>query len=108
MTGGTSVDPDDVTVLALADAGVEVVVKGMPVQPGNNFTVGYRGDQPVCAVPAGALFHRATAFDLLLPRLLAGERLDRRAIAALGLGGLAQPGTDDHFPNTTFGAGGWR
>jgi hypothetical protein len=62
----------------------------------------------VGAVPAGALFHRATALDLLLPRILAGERLERRHIAALGLGGLAQPGTDEHFPNATFGMGGWR
>jgi len=107
VTGGTSVDPDDVTVRAMADAGVEVSVKGMPVQPGNNFTVGYRHDKPVCAVPAATLFHRATALDLLLPRILAGERISRRTVAAMGLGGLAQPGTDGHFPDTTFGAGGW-
>jgi len=106
VTGGTSVDPDDVTVAAMADAGVDCAVRGVPLQPGNNFTIGYRGDTAVCAVPAAALVHRATALDLFLPRLLAGDRIDREHVAALGLGGLAQPGADDHFPDTTFGWGG--
>jgi molybdenum cofactor synthesis domain-containing protein len=106
VTGGTSVDPDDVTVAALRDAGLQDELKGMPLQPGNNFTVGYIGDKAVCAVPAATLFHRATALDLLLPRLLAGLRLTRQDVAAMGHGGLGLPGTDDCFPNSTFGRGG--
>jgi molybdenum cofactor synthesis domain-containing protein len=105
VTGGTSVDPDDVTVQAMQDAGVVYEVKGMPVQPGNNFTVGYRGELPVCAVPAATLFFRATAFDLLLPRLLAGLRVTREEIFRLGHGGLAQPGAETGFPDCSFGLG---
>lgn len=108
VTGGTSVDPDDVTTAAMRDAGVEFAVKGMPVQPGNNFTIGYLGETAVCAIPAATLFFKATAFDIFLPRMLAGERIGVEQIAAMGLGGLAQPGTDACFPNATFGAGGWR
>jgi molybdenum cofactor synthesis domain-containing protein len=105
VTGGTSVDPDDVTVLAMADAGVRWQTRGMPVQPGNNFTLGYLEEAAVCAVPAATLFHRATALDLFLPRLLAGVRVTREEIFRMGHGGLAQSGTDDHFPNCTFGQG---
>jgi len=108
VTGGTSVDPDDVTTAAMADAGVTIDVQGMPIQPGNNLTLGRLGDVPVVAVPAAALFYQATALDLLLPRLLAGERFTRETVAPMGLGGLAQPGADDHFPDSTFGSGGWR
>jgi len=107
VTGGTSVDPDDVTVLAMADAGVSFAVKGMPVQPGNNFTIGYAGDTPVCAVPAATIFYRATAFDLFLPRLLAGEKISKEQILRMGYGGLAGATTDTNFPDCTFGAGGW-
>lgn len=105
VTGGTSVDPDDVTVAAMADAGVVYEVKGMPVQPGNNFTVGHRGQTPVCAVPAATLFFRTTAFDLLLPRLMAGLRVTREEIFRLGHGGLAQPGAEGGFPDCAFGLG---
>jgi molybdenum cofactor synthesis domain-containing protein len=106
ITGGTSVDPDDVTALAMTDAGVEMAVRGVPIQPGNNLAVGYRDGRPVCAVPAAALMHRATALDLLLPRMLAGERITRELVTPMGLGGLAPRTADAHFPDTAFGAGG--
>ena len=106
VTGGTSVDPDDVTALAMADAGVTMAVRGVPIQPGNNLAVGYRDGRPVCAVPAAALMHRATALDLLLPRMLAGERITRDLVTPMGLGGLAARTADAHFPDTAFGAGG--
>jgi molybdenum cofactor synthesis domain-containing protein len=105
VTGGTSVDPDDVTVLAMEDAGALFEVRGMPVQPGNNFTIGYSGETPVCAVPAATLFHRATALDVLLPRLLARVPISAEDIYRLGHGGLAQPGAEHHFPDCTFGIG---
>lgn len=105
VTGGTSIDPDDVTVAAMRDAGVATVMKGMPVQPGNNFTLGRMGGIPVCAVPAATLFYKATALDLLLPRLLAGLDVTREQLVRLGHGGLAQPGAERHFPDCTFGMG---
>lgn len=108
ITGGTSVDPDDITASAMAQAGVEIGVRGLPIQPGNNLTLGHLREATVVAVPAAALFHQATALDLLLPRLLCGERFTPETVAPMALGGLAQPGADDHFPDCTFGAGGWR
>ncbi len=105
VTGGTSVDPDDVTVAAMQDAGAHFPVRGMPMQPGNNFTIGHVGEVPVCAVPAATLFHRATSLDVLLPRLLAQVPITPEDIHRLGHGGLAQPTCDDHFPDCTFGIG---
>lgn len=105
VTGGTSVDPDDVTVQAMEDAGVSFAVRGMPMQPGNNFTIGAFGDIPVCAVPAATIFNKATALDVLLPRLLARIPISAEDIHRLGHGGLAQPGAEEHFPDCTFGIG---
>ncbi len=105
VTGGTSVDPDDVTVLAMEDAGVHFEVRGMPMQPGNNFTIGSFGETPVCAVPAATIFNQATALDVLLPRLLARIPITAEDIHRLGHGGLAQPGAEEHFPDCTFGIG---
>ncbi len=105
VTGGTSVDPDDVTVAAMQDAGVHFQVRGMPVQPGNNFTIGFVDDTPVCAVPAATLFYRTTALDVMLPRLLARIPVSAEDIHRLGHGGLAQPGAEEHFPDCSFGIG---
>lgn len=103
VTGGTSVDPDDVTVQALREAGVVYEVKGNPVQPGNNFTIGYKGNAVVCAVPAAALFYRATALDVFLPRLLAGEKITREDIHRSGHGGLCHFCRTCNFPVCPFG-----
>lgn len=107
VTGGTSVDPDDVTVQALEDAGVRYEMRGNPVQPGNNFTVGYRGDVVVCAVPAAALVYRATALDVFLPRLLAGMRISRDDLVRAGHGGLCHFCEVCRFPCCPFGAATW-
>ena len=106
VTGGTSVDPDDVTVGGMTDAGVEILTKGAPIQPGNNFTIGYRGGTPVCAVPAAALFFRATALNVFLPRLLAGDVITREEIFGHGHGGLCLQCPECTFPVCTFGQGG--
>lgn len=102
VTGGTSVDPDDQTVAALVDAGVTYRVKGNPIQPGNNFTVGYLGNVCVCAVPAATLYFKATALDIFLPRLLTGEQLTREAFFKAGHGGLCHFCEKCHFPICPF------
>jgi molybdenum cofactor synthesis domain-containing protein len=105
VTGGTSVDPDDVTVRALHEAGVKYEVKGNPIQPGNNFTIGYKDGSVVCAVPAAALFFKASALDVFLPRLLAGERISREDFHRSGHGGLCHFCEICHFPVCPFGRG---
>ena len=103
ITGGTSVDPDDVTTQAMKDAGITFSQKGNPVQPGNNFTIGYVGEKTVCAIPAAALVFAATAFDIFLPRIVAGEKISPDAIARSGHGGLCHFCKVCHYPICPFG-----
>lgn len=102
VTGGTSVDPDDVTVQALRDAGVTYEIKGNPIQPGNNFTVGYMGEVAVCAVPAAALHFKTTALNIFLPRLLAGEKIPKEDFYRAGHGGLCHFCETCRFPLCPF------
>jgi hypothetical protein len=109
-TAGMSVDPDDVTRLAIADAGGRDLLYGAPVLPGNMFLVGMLdgpiGEVPILGVPACALFHATTILDLILPRVLAGERFTREKLAALAHGGFCQNCADGcRFPVCGFGRG---
>ncbi|MFK5926885.1 MAG: molybdopterin-binding protein [Desulfuromusa sp.] len=105
VSGGTSVDPDDVTVAAMKEAGVLFHHQGNPIQPGNNLTIGKVGEVTVCAVPAAALFYDKTALDIFLPRLLAGEAISSREIAKSGHGGLCHFCPTCHYPICPFGWG---
>ena len=104
-TGGTSVDPDDITAQAMANAGVVYEMKGTPIQPGNNMTVGYLNDVPVCAVPAAALHFTATSLDILFPRMLAGEKISKEDLAKLAHGGLCHFCKKCVYPICPFGRG---
>ena len=90
LTGGTSVDPDDVTYKAIHDAGVSGFIRGNPIQPGNMLTFGYKGDIPVVAIPAAAIYFKWTAFDIWLPRFLIGEKITKDEVIARAHGGLLQ------------------
>ena len=104
-TGGMSVDPDDVTRLAIRQAGGKKFVYGASVIPGAMFLVAYINDIPVLGVPACGIYHEVTILDLVLPRILAGERLTRKDIASLGHGGLCLDCQQCHYPNCSFGKG---
>ena len=102
-TGGMSVDPDDVTRLGVKDAGITEFYYGAAVLPGAMFLLAYRGDQPIVGIPACGLYHRATVFDLMLPRLLAGEKPNDRDLAELAVGGLCRNCSPCRFPDCSFG-----
>jgi hypothetical protein len=87
-TGGMSVDPDDVTRHGIRLAGVDTLHYGAAVLPGAMFQLAYRQQMPIVGIPACGLYHQITIFDLVLPRLLAGERLDERDLARFAVGGL--------------------
>lgn len=105
-TGGMSVDPDDVTRLGIRDMGVHREYYGAGVLPGTMFLLAYRGDLPIMGIPACALFHERTVFDLILPRLLAGDQPDNRDLAALAHGGLCMDCPVCHYPACPFGKAG--
>ncbi|WP_310600958.1 molybdopterin-binding protein [Desulfobulbus sp.] len=102
-SGGMSVDPDDVTRLGIALAGAESVVYGTPVLPGAMLLIGQIGSVPVLGVPACGMFHAITVLDLVLPRILIGERIGREQLAALGHGGLCRQCARCQYPVCGFG-----
>lgn len=87
-TGGMSVDPDDRTPGAISRVADEIVTYGMPILPGSMMMVAYLGETPIFGLPGAVIHDARTAFDLLLPRVCAGQRLTRKQIVAMGHGGL--------------------
>jgi molybdenum cofactor synthesis domain-containing protein len=103
VTGGMSVDPDDVTPAGIRAAGAEIVSYGAPTLPGSMFMLAYLGHVPVCGLPGCVMFNNTTIFDLILPRILAGERINRPDIVALGHGGLCEECEACRYPACSFG-----
>ncbi len=103
VTGGMSVDPDDVTPSAIRAVTSEVVFYGAPVLPGSMFMLAYQGKVPICGLPGCIMFNKQTILDLLLPRLFAGDPVKRREVMALGQGGLCQNCSVCHYPDCAFG-----
>jgi len=102
-TAGLSVDPDDVTRQGLLDAGATDLLYGAPILPGAMTLLAHIGAVPVMGVPACALYFKATSFDLLLPRVLAGLEITRRDLARLGHGSFCLDCKRCTFPKCTFG-----
>jgi len=105
VTGGMSVDPDDVTRQAITQAGATEFIYGAPVLPGAMFMISDIDTVPVLGIPACGLYHEATILDLMLPRVLAGEHLTREDIAAIGHGGLCLHCPECRYPICPFGKG---
>jgi len=103
VAGGMSVDPDDVSRIAILEAGAEDAVYGTPVLPGAMFLHGHIGRIPILGIPACVLFHKTTVLDLMLPRVLAGEEITRRDLAAMAHGGLCLNCGECRYPICPFG-----
>ncbi len=103
-TGGMSVDPDDRTPAAIRDSGASIVTYGAPVLPGAMFLLGYYADGvPVMGLPGCVMYADATVFDILLPRVAAGLRVEKQDIVRLGPGGLGLGCKPCHYPACSFG-----
>jgi hypothetical protein len=98
LAGSRPMDPLDPALQALEQAGLSVEKRGVPMHPGTLLWVAYADDVPVVGAPNCGLFAKATAFDVVLPRLLAHEHLDRAKLAALGAGGLLTAAMAFRFP----------
>ena len=105
VTGGMSVDPDDLTPAAIRSAGGQVVTYGAPTFPGAMFMLAYVKGVPVVGLPGCVMYVRASVFDLVVPRIVAGETLTRKDIVAMGHGGLCAGCTDCRYPICSFGKG---
>jgi hypothetical protein len=130
-TGGMSVDPDDVTRFAIRRLGATDISYGSAVLPGAMFLLAYveNGNEhsaadrefkkedetltkcvshypsriPVLGIPACGMYSKTTVFDMMLPRVLAGEKMGRRELAELGHGGLCLKCDVCRYPVCPFG-----
>jgi hypothetical protein len=103
VAGGMSVDPDDLSRAAILEAGAKGVVYGTPVLPGAMLLYGRLSHVPVLGIPACVLFFNATVLDLVLPRVLAGEAVTRKDLAAMAHGGLCLNCDVCRYPVCPFG-----
>lgn len=103
VTGGMSVDPDDMTPSAIRALGGEVVTYGTPVLPGAMFMLSYVDGVPVVGLPGCVMYSKRSIYDLIVPRLLTGEKLSRRDFVLLAHGGQCQNCPACTYPDCGFG-----
>ena len=96
--GGGSTDPADAFFVALERLGGRVVRHGVPAHPGSMLWLGRLGPAAILGLPTCGAYSKATAADLLLPRLLSGEPASRATVARLGHGGILTRDQRFRFP----------
>jgi hypothetical protein len=96
--GAASTDPLDPVFVGLRRVGGRVIRRGVPAHPGSMLWLAQIGDVPVLGLPTCGAYSKATAADLLLPRLLAGEPPTRETIAHLAHGGILTRDQRFRFP----------
>ena len=96
--GGASTDPSDAYYLAIAGLGGRMVRRGVPAHPGSMLWLARIGRTAILGLPTCGAYSKATAADLLLPRLLSGEPASERTVAKLGYGGLLTRSQRFRFP----------
>lgn len=99
LTAGTaSTDPLDPCFIAIAALGGRVVRRGVPAHPGSMLWLARIGRTAILGLPTCGAYSKATAADLLLPRLLSGEDASERTVAKLGHGGILTRSQRFRFP----------
>jgi len=96
--GGRSTDPTDPFFVALDRLGGRVIRHGVPAHPGSMLWVGRVRRAAVLGLPTCGAYSKATAADLLLPRLLTGEPPSLGTVSRLGHGGILTRDMRFRFP----------
>jgi molybdopterin biosynthesis enzyme len=96
--GAGSLDPLDPVFAGLERLGGRMIRHGAPAHPGSLLWIADLRGRPVLGMPACGMFSQATTFDLILPRILAGEPAGAAEVAALGHGGLLSRDSAYRFP----------
>lgn len=105
VTGGLSVDPDDLTYAGVKKTGAKIIFYGTPILPGAMFLYALLNGTPVLGLPACVFYHKTTLFDIIFPRFLAREFPTRKEISMLGHGGYCRNCNPCHYPVCPFGKG---
>ncbi|HTO10966.1 MAG TPA: hypothetical protein VMQ51_05300 [Candidatus Binatia bacterium] len=98
VAGASALDPLDPVFSALTMVGAPMERHGAPAHPGSLLWLARWDGAPVLGMPTCGMFSQATTFDLVLPRLLAGEAIGNRELAGLGHGGLLSREMAYRFP----------
>ncbi len=96
--GAASTDPLDPFFVAIAALGGRVVRRGVPAHPGSMLWLARIGGTAILGLPTCGAYSKATAADLLLPRLLSGEDPSEKTVAKLGHGGILTRSQRFRFP----------
>jgi len=104
VAGASALDPLDPVFGGLTLLGARMERHGAPAHPGSLLFLARWKDLPVLGMPTCGMFSQATTFDLVLPRLLAGEAIGNVEMAALGHGGLLSREMAYRFPAYRAGA----
>ncbi len=96
--GAASTDPLDACFVAIAALGGRVVRRGVPAHPGSMLWLARIGGTAILGLPTCGAYSKATAADLLLPRLLSGDDASEKTVAKLGHGGILTRSQRFRFP----------
>lgn len=101
LAGETAIqDRYDIAPRAVERAGGEVTCFGAPVDPGNLLMLGYHGAVPIVGAPGCARSPKHNIIDLVLPRVLAGDRLTVADVISWGHGGLLEDVPERPLPRS--------
>ena len=98
VAGASALDPLDPVFGGLTLLGARMERHGAPAHPGSLLWLAHWDGSAVLGMPTCGMFSQATTFDLALPRILAGEAIGNRELAALGHGGLLSREMAYRFP----------
>lgn len=98
VAGASALDPLDPVFGGLELLGARMERHGAPAHPGSLLWLAFLRGKSILGMPTCGMFSQATTFDLVLPRVFAGEALDNAAIAALGHGGMLSREMSYRFP----------
>jgi hypothetical protein len=96
--GGNTMDPMDGALGAISLVEGQVVRIGAPAHPGSMFWLAYTGDVPIFNLASCSMYSRSTVADLVLPWIMAGERVTSTDLAGIGYGGLLDRDMQFRFP----------
>ena len=104
VAGASALDPLDPVFGGLEVLGARMERHGAPAHPGSLLWIARWDGMTLLGMPTCGMFSQATTFDLVLPRILAGEPIGNAEVAALGHGGLLSRDLAYRFPPYRAGA----
>jgi hypothetical protein len=96
--GGNTLDPMDGALGAIPLVEGQPVRIGAPAHPGSLFWLAYTGDVPIFNLASCSMYSSSTVGDLVLPSIMAGERVTATDLAGIGYGGLLDRDMQFRFP----------